>query len=154
MRAPTRSFALALAGLLTLGVAGASCTGDTTTTTTDASPTGSPLPTVDIPVDFVPGEFVYVNNDVTVHLSWEGGTGELTIENGSGQELAAPSLYAVTPQQQQVSAEIPGAAAIPDGDSVTLEVTFPDSLEGADAGLIALVFGDENWGALSPVIEE
>jgi hypothetical protein len=153
VRAPTRSFTLFLAAL-SLAAAGASCTGETTTTTTDASPTGSPLPTVDVPVDFVPGEFVYVNNDVKVSLSWEGGTGEMTIENASGHELGTPGLYAVTREQTEVPAEIPDAAPIPDGQSVTLEVSFPDSLDAADAGLIAILFGEENWGAFSPVIEE
>jgi hypothetical protein len=88
-----------------------------------------------------------------VDLTWEGGVGELSIENGSGEDLGAPGLYAVTQQQEHVDATVTDAAPIPDGGSATLQVTFPDSLKAADAGLIAILFGDENWGALSPVIE-
>lgn len=137
-----------------LVMVGATCTNETTTTTTPPSPTGSPLPTVDVPVDFVEGEYTYENFGVVVHLSWDGGAGEMTIENGSGKLLETPGLYAVTREQTQVPADIPDAAPIPAGEQVTLEVVFPDSLSHDDAGLIALTFGDDNWGALAPVIKE
>jgi hypothetical protein len=138
--------------MLAVALAGVACTAEGDVATPPPSPDESPLPTVDVDVRFVEGEYEYEKNDVTVALSWNGGTGELTVDNGSGAELGSPSLYAVTPQQTQVLAEIAEAAPIADGGSATLAVAFPDSLRPEDAGLVAIRFGDQNWGALSPVV--
>jgi hypothetical protein len=118
--------------------------------TDGTSPTA--LPTVDQPVDFVPGEWTYENNGVTVAFSWD--SGELTVENGSGQELGEPGLYAVTQTQQRVDADVADATAIDDGGSVTLTVAFPGDLQLEDVGMVAIVFGEQNWGALSPVVAD
>lgn len=150
MRARTRLLAVSI---LAVALAATACTGESgDVDPRSPAPSESPLPTEDIDVRLVEGEYTYENNGVVATFSWHDGEGTLTIDNGSGQELGPPSLYAVTPQQTEVSATVDGAAAIPDGGSVTLQVTFPDTLKPADAGLIALVFGDHNWGALSPVV--
>jgi hypothetical protein len=155
VRIPTRSAptiaVLALA--LALAPSAVGCTGDATPTvvaTDGTSPTV--LPTVDQPVDFVPGEWTYENNGVTVAFSWD--TGGLTVENGSGQELGEPGLYAVTQTQQRVDADVADAAPIDDGASVTLTVAFPGDLQLEDVGMVAIVFGEQNWGALSPVVAD
>jgi hypothetical protein len=148
VRISTRSLA---ALLLVVALAGTACTGDDPSPSPDdTSSSASPLPTVDVPVDFVPGEWTYENNGVTVAFSWEGGA--LSVENGSGAELGAPGLYVVTQTQERVDGEVAGAAPIPDGDSGDLVATFPGDLTLADVGLVVLMFGDQNWGALSPVV--
>jgi hypothetical protein len=145
--------------VMTLAVpAGVACTSATTSTSTSASaasPAPTSLATVDTgPVQFEEGEYSYENEGVTVMLTWKGdGPGELTVDNGSGGDLQAPGLYAVTASDQEVRATVADATAIPDGDKVSLQVTFPSSLKLTDAGLIVLEFGDQNWGALSPVIK-
>ena len=143
---------------LALVPAAAGCTGSTsssTTSTSGTSETPSSLPTSDLgPVQFVEGEYSYENEGVTVDLTWKGdGPGTLKVDNGSGTDLQAPRLYAVTAADQEIPATVTDAATIPDGESVTLQVSFPASLKLADAGLIVLEFGDQNWGALSPVIK-
>jgi hypothetical protein len=151
VRIPTRSLP---ALLLVLALMGAACTGDDPSPSpSDTTDTGSPLPTEDVPVDFVPGEWTYENNGVTVAFSWEGGT--LSVENGSGAELGPPGLYVVSQTQERFDAEVAETGPIPDGDAAGFVATFPDGLTLKDVGLVVLLFGDQNWGALSPVaIEE
>jgi hypothetical protein len=148
---------LLVALMLALALAGVACTGDGTTstsTTTSQEPTASELPTSNVAVTFVEGEYVYENNGVSVTFSWKSGTGTLKVDNGSGFELGPPSLYAITPTQERVDATVADASPIADGATLETQVTFPASLKAADAGLIAIVFGDQNWGALSPKVIE
>jgi hypothetical protein len=137
--------------------AAVACTGGTSSTTPPSgatSPAPTSLSTVDIgKVQFVEGEYSYENEGVTVSLTWKGDPGTLKVSNGSDGDLQAPGLYAVTPSDQEIHATVAGAATIPQGGDATLRVTFPSSLKPADAGLIVLEFGDQNWGALSPVIQ-
>ena len=144
--------------VLTLALApvAVACTGSTanTASTTTAAQSPTSLPTVDTGrVQFVEGEYTYENEGVTVDLTWKGGPGQLTVDNGSGGDLQPPGLYAVTSSDEEIRATVANSATIPDGGSETLRVTFLASLKPADAGLIVLEFGDENWGALSPVIK-
>lgn len=150
MRTSTRPLA---ALLLILALAGVACTGDDPSPSpTDPIDAGSPLPTEDVPVDFVPGEWTYENNGVTVAFSWEGGA--LSVDNGSDAELGPPGLYVVTQTQERVDAEVAATAPVPDGDAVDLVAAFPADLTLDDVGLVVLLFGDQNWGALSPVVVE
>jgi hypothetical protein len=139
--------------VLTLAVVAGACTGDDTPSTQPDATTGpTALPTVDVPVEFVPGEWTYENHDVTVSFTWD--SGELTVENGSGEELGDPGLYAVTQTQQRVDADIAGSAPVADGGSAALTAAFPAGLELADVGLVVIEFGEQNWGALAPVVAE
>jgi hypothetical protein len=142
--------------MLALAPAAVACTGSTANTassTATAPQTATSLPTVNEPFQIVAGEYTYENEGVTVALTWKGdGPGALKVDNGSGTDLQPPGLYAVTAADQEVRGNVAGAATIPDGGSVTLQVTFPASLKPADAGLIVMKFGDQNWGALSPVV--
>jgi hypothetical protein len=149
VRLPTRSIVLAAAAL---SVFAAACTGGGTTSTGTTTTEPTAPPTVDQgDVAFAPGEFVYQLHGVKAELTWNGGSGELTITNNSGGQLGAPALYAVTHEGQRVDATVQGAAPMSDGDGATLKVTFPSTLKPADMGIIALVFGDQNWGAFAPV---
>jgi hypothetical protein len=151
---------VALPSLLVLALASAACTGagepdpspTGAPTTSEPTDTPSPLPTDDPgAVRFEEGLFRYRFNSVTAELRWDGGDGELTVENRSGRELGPPGLYAVTSDQREVSAEVSGAAPIPTGDSATFSISFPDDVAFDATGFVVLLFGDENWGALGPV---
>lgn len=139
--------------LLVVALAAGACTGDDAPSVQpDETTSPSALPTVDVPVEFVPGEWTYENHDVTVTFSWD--SGRLTVDNGSGEELGDPRLYAFTQTQQRVDAEIADSAPVADGGSATLTAAFPAELELADVGLVVIEFGEQNWGALSPVVAE
>jgi hypothetical protein len=131
------------------------CTGDpepSTPPTSAASPTDSPIP--EGPVSFVPGEFATDVSNVAVALTWDGGAGEMTVENGSSSELGQAGLTAITDEPAEVDATLEGPATIAVGETATFEVTFPESLAPAEAGLLLLSFGGDSWGALSPVVAE
>jgi hypothetical protein len=105
-------------------------------------------------VAFIEGEYTYENHGVVVSLSLDGVTGTLTVENGGETELGPPGLYAFTPEQERVDAEVtPAEPTAPDAEA-SFEVAFPDDLDPADMGFVALLFGDSNWGLLSPVAED
>ena len=139
--------------LIALAVAAAACTGgDDPEPSGDPQPTPSELPTRDTGrVEFERGAFIYQFQNVTAELRWDGGEGELTVDNRSGKELGAPGLYAVTDSQQEIDAEVLEGAPIPTGSSTSFTVRFPDDLGYDEMGLLVLLFGDQNWGAFAPV---
>jgi hypothetical protein len=138
--------------LLVLGLA-AACTGEDPPPAPDASSSSSsPLPTVDVPVEIVPGEWEYENDGVTVDFSWD--EGDLSIENASGAELGTPGVYVVTQAQERVDGDVAGASTVADGSGADLRVTFPTDLVLEDIGLVVLLFGEQNWGAMAPVVVE
>lgn len=143
-----------------LAVTAAACTGGeeqptptaSAATSDPAEPSESPLPTVDPgAVRFEPGLFRYRFNFVTAELRWQGGEGELTIDNGSDRELGDPGLYAVTSDQREVPGQVAGTAPVPAGGSASFAISFPDDVEYDETGFVVLLFGDENWGAFAPV---
>jgi hypothetical protein len=149
-----RTPSLVLAAVLAVASL-AACTGSSAVSTSAVSSTQSSAvapPTVDQPVKFVPGEYDYSYQDVNVTFSWKDDKGVLTVDNGSGTQLGPPGMYVETHQQTRVDAVVKGAKPIPDGKTVTLDVTFPSTLKAEDIGLFAILFGQENWGALSPAI--
>jgi hypothetical protein len=141
------SYPLILA-LLAIGVA---CTRDEPQV---ASPTptvsGGPV-TSNAAVTFAPGKYRYTFNGIDASLMLDASTGVLEIENASGAELAAPVIYAVAQDGTRYDAAIQGSAAIADGSSASLTVTFPDAVKADTAGLIVLSFGSDNVGAFAPV---
>ena len=140
-----------------LAFAGAACTSDDGAEPdgdagNEPAATESPLPTRDTGrVEFERGAFRYQFQNVTATLAWDGGDGELTVENRSGKELGPPGLYAITDAQEEVPAQVTDGASIPTGGSVTFAISFPDDLEYERMGMIVLLFGDQNWGAFAPV---
>jgi hypothetical protein len=100
---------------------------------------------------FEPGEFEYSWKGVDFRFSMNGSGGTLEIDNGSGGRLAAPRLYAILGDGSRRDAMIDAAGQIPEGDQASFDVTFPDDVDETSVGLIVLVIGGDNWGALAPV---
>jgi hypothetical protein len=137
--------------IVLVAVLGVACTGGDGEQPTPApsSTTTSPVPTG--PVHFEPGHYAYEFGGVTVDLVFDGSDASMDVKNASGAELAAPSLYVVTGTGEQRDGVVTDAVAIPDGESATFQVTFPDDVDERTAGLVILSFGDSNYGALAPV---
>ena len=134
-----------------VAVLGVACTGGDGDGPTPApsSTTTSPVPTG--PVHFEPGHYAYGFNGVTVGLVFDGSDAEMNVKNASGAELAAPSLYVIMGTGARRDGTVTDAAAIPDGETSTFQVTFPDDVDERTVGLVILSFGDSNYGALAPV---
>ena len=147
MRPRTLLVALSLAAL-TLGAA---CTSDTTETTA-SSVSPSALPTSDVNATIVPGEWTYDYLGVKATFEWKDGPPILTVKNASGAEVGAPSVYAVTQDQRHVDGKMDLDEPLADGGTGTYTVRFPAELTREDVGLIVLMLGDVNWGALSPKV--
>jgi hypothetical protein len=134
--------------VLSLGVA---CTGggnDEPTRTPASTPT-SPVPTG--PVHFELGHYRYEFGGVTAELVFDGSGATMDVENASGAELATPALYVIDGSGTRRDGVVADAAPIPDGESATFRVTFPDQVTDESIGLVSLLFGDSNWGLFAPV---
>jgi len=102
-------------------------------------------------VPFEPGEFGFAWRGVDIRFSMDGSAGTLEIDNGSGARLGAPGLYAILGDGTRSDATIATAGPIQDGEQVSFDVTFSDGVDETTVGLIVLLIGDKNWGALAPV---
>jgi hypothetical protein len=137
--------------IVLVAVLGIACTGgdDDQPTPAPSSTTSSPVPTG--PVHFEPGHYAYEFGGVTVGVVFDGSDASMNVKNASGAELAAPSLYVVMGTGAQRDGVVTDATTIPDGESATFQVTFPDDVDERTVGLVVLSFGDSNWGDLAPV---
>jgi hypothetical protein len=137
--------------IVLVAVLGIACTGggDDQPTPAPSSTTTSPVPTG--PVHFEPGHYVYEFGGVTVGVVFDGSDAKMDVKNASGAELAAPSLYVVLGTGAQRDGVVTDGSTIPDGESATFQVTFPDDVDERTVGLVVLSFGDANWGNLAPV---
>lgn len=147
MTAPRRTLPL----IVLVAVLAVACTGGNGDTRTPApsSTTTSPVPTG--PVTFEPGHYAYEFGGVTVAFVFDGSDASMDVKNASGTELAAPSLYVVMGTGAQQDGVVTDAAPIPDGETATFQVTFPEGVDERTVGMVILSFGDSNVGALAPV---
>lgn len=136
---------------MALLVTAAACTRDEPQVVS-STPTisGGPV-TSNAAVTFAPGKYRYTFNGIDASLTLDGSKGALEIQNASGAELAAPVIYAIGQDGTRYDAAIQDSAAIADGASASLTVTFPDAVEADTVGLIVLSFGSDNVGAFAPV---
>jgi hypothetical protein len=102
-------------------------------------------------VAFEPGEFQYEWRRVRIRFSMDGNGGTLEIDNASGSRLGEPGLYAILGDGTRRDGTIGSPAGIPDGEQASFEVTFPSDVDETTVGLIVLLIGGNNWGALAPV---
>lgn len=147
MSAPSRILPL----LVLVAVLGTACTSDDgDEPTPPPSPTTtSPVPTG--PVRFEPGHYRYEFGGVIADLVFDGNVATMDVKNASGAALGEPSLYVVDATGAHLDGIVTDAATIPDGESATFEVTFPDGVNERTIGLVILSFGESNYGAFAPV---
>jgi hypothetical protein len=140
---------------LTLAVAASACTeGDDGPSDVSSTPSvsGGGVVSEDTGnTEFLPGRFIYQFNSITAQAAFEANVATMTIRNGTGSDLGAPSLYVVGTDDRRYDGMVEGAAPVADGDQVTLDFTFPDQVMPQTIGLVILSFGDDNVGAMSPV---
>ncbi len=98
---------------------------------------------------YQPGEYEYTFNGVTANLSMDSGT--LEVKNDSPTEIGKPGMYVISGDDQRYEASVEAPAVIPQGESATFTVTFPDQVDPASVGLMVLLFGGSNFGAMHPV---
>ena len=98
---------------------------------------------------YQPGEYEYTFNGVTANLSMDSGT--LEVKNDSPAEIGRPGMYVISGDDQRYEASVEVPAVIPQGESATFTVTFPDQVDPASVGLMVLLFGGSNFGAMHPV---
>jgi hypothetical protein len=140
-----------VASLLLVAVFATACTsgGDGQATPTSESPTPPPPSGA---VRFQPGEYSYRFGGITADVTFDASTATLEVKNASGATLAAPSLYVIDRTGARHDRIMVNAGApILDGDSATFEMTFPDEVKPRTIGLVILLFGDSNYGAMAPV---
>jgi hypothetical protein len=128
------------------------CTEDTQPPTGPTPPTSAAVPPSRDPGDvpFEAGEFEYSWNGVDIRFSMSGNGGTLQIDNGSGNRLGAPGLYAILGDGSRSDATIDDPAPIPAGERPSFNASFPDGVDETTVGLIVLLFGGNNWGAMAP----
>ena len=151
MRPRTLLVVPVLVGALMVGV---SCTGGDATETTVSEVSPSPLPTTDVNATIVPGEWTYEYLGVKAAFEWKDGPPTLTVKNTTGSDVGAPSVYVVTQDQRHVDGKMDPSEPLVDGATGMYTVTFPGDLTRDDVGLVVLMLGDANWGALSPKVIE
>jgi len=75
-------------------------------------------------------------------------TWTLEIKNTSGQKVGAPGIYALKSDTgEKVEATVEGAVSLADGESATLNVTWPTDFSAHEnAGMIMLLIGSDLYG--------
>ena len=137
--------ALIAGTVLILAVAVAACTGDKDEPEPSAKPATSQAPE-ELVVEA--GTYGYEAYGVKATLKPEGDAWTLEISNSSGDKLDAPGLYALDARDgHQVDATVEGSKPMNDGDSETLNVTWPTDFDDKQIGMIVLLMGDDNYGA-------
>jgi hypothetical protein len=104
-------------------------------------------------VRYRPGEYSFAFNKVTATLSLQGSTATLQVQNGSGADLGEPGVYVLSGDDKRYDGIVESPATIADGDSGTFTVMFPEQVKPSTVGLVVLLFGGSNFGALKPVPE-
>jgi hypothetical protein len=136
-----------------LALSAAACTGgdSSSTTPTESAPTDASAPvTTSENVTFVPGEFEYHFNNITATFSMDGSGGTLSVKNVSGTELGDPGMYVLGADDKRYEGTVTSPAPIPDGGQAEFQVAFPDKVTKESIGLLVLLFGGENYGAMAP----
>ena len=149
MRIRTRSVASLF---VLIALSAAACTGgDEPSPTASTATTGASDPvTTSENVTFAPGEFEYRFNNIAVTFSLDGPTGTLSVKNASGTELGEPGMYVLGIDDKKYEGTVTSPLTIPDGSEAEFEVTFPDKVTSESIGLLVLLFGGKNYGAMAP----
>ncbi len=151
---PAHRFARAAALLLVaLVLAAAACTsgGGNEPGPTGSTGTGGGNPTPVQTATGPPGTAVYryANAGLVATMRLDGEAGTLEIENGTGRELPPPDFYILDARDgRRVKGGIAASTSIPDGQTMTFDVSF-SGLGIDDIGLVILLMGRDNYGAFA-----
>lgn len=139
-RAVTAALLLAL-----LHPGGAACT------SSNGNASVSPSPSLDV----APGAYVYRSKGIEATFELSGGSGTLSIFNGTGFPFDDPGVYLLDARDgSRVDAEVIDTAPVPDGQTRAFEVTIPDAPRAKHVGLIVLLEGDADLGAFFPAKDQ
>lgn len=134
--------------LVALAAAAAGCTSEGRTAGTQSPPpsggdTGTPVISATA--------YSYARGGVSAKLRYTPGGGVLTVTNNSGGDLPAPGLYLLRAEDGgRVEGRLSPARPLPEGATRTYQVTFATALPPRNVGLIVLLIGRDNYGALIP----
>ncbi len=137
--------------VLTLMLAAPACTGNTGPEASSVTSGGGVISQDSSDTPFVPGSFIYRFNSITAQATFDDNNASLSIRNDTGAELGSPSIYVIGADDRRYDATSDAAAPIADGEQATLQLTFPDGVTQQTIGLVVLVFGDLNVGAMAPL---
>lgn len=137
--------------VLKLVLAAPACTGDTGPEASSVTSGDGVISQDSSDTPFVPGRFIYRFNSITAQATFDGNIASLSIRNDTGAELGSPSIYVIGADDRRYDATSDAAPPIADGEQATLQLTFPDGVTQQTIGLVVLVFGDLNVGAMAPV---
>ena len=147
---PTHRFARTAALLFVAVVLAAACSsGGSEPGPTGTNGSGGENPTPVQTATGPPGTAVYryANAGLVATIRLDGEAGTLEIENGAGRELPPPDFYILDARDgRRVKGTVEDPVAIPDGESVTFDVSF-SGLEIDNIGLVILLMGQDNYGA-------
>ena len=136
LRAVTAALLLAL-----LHSGGAACT------SSNGKAGVSPSP----PLEVAPGAYVYLSDEIEATFELRGGSGTLSVFNGTGFPLDDPGVYLLDARDgSRVDAEVIEAAPVPDGETSEFEVAIPGAPVERHVGMIVLLAGDADLGAFVP----
>jgi hypothetical protein len=146
MKTTGRAAAVALLLALALGA----CTGEGDGAGTSpggdgraGSGSGEPSVTVSIPASS--SVYRYDNEGLTVTIDLAARTME--VDNGTGREIPKPGFYVLDARDgHRVDGTVEGAADVPDGQTMTFDISMA-GVDLRDVGLIVLLVGKDNYGA-------
>lgn len=116
-------------------------------TSTPRSSSDGPAPTLG--GEAPPGSYTYDDLGVEAVLELDANAWVLEVANGTGAELGSPAPYVLDAVDgHTVPLDVEGAQPIDDGEAATFGVSIPGDIE---IGLAVLVFGDDEFGAMTPV---
>ncbi len=103
------------------------------------------------PVVIRPGEFRYQNFGLVVTLELKTNTGTMVVSNGSGHPLGKPGIYVIDGTTgRQIDGKVLAGKPLASGAKATFQVQFPPVVNDKEIGLVILLFGTDNYGALAP----
>jgi hypothetical protein len=140
--------------VVVLAVVSAACTGgddEPSPPSGSASASDGGVRTSNVAVQFQPGKYAYQYNNVSASLTMDTGGSTLQVKNNSGQDLGKPGMYALSQDDKRYEGTVESPATIPDGETATFTVTFPEQVKPDTIGLLVLLFGGSNYGAMKPV---
>jgi hypothetical protein len=98
-----------------------------------------------------PGSYIYRNAGLTVTLKLNGHDGSLRVDDQAGHDLGAPGIYVLNAATgARTNGKVVAGKSVSNGDTATFKVQFPSSVSDHDIGLVILLFGGLNYGAMAP----